>query len=238
VNRIAGARLAARPAWPVRTMAERLADTRHRLDELRAGDLDVRTSLLVGHGLLTAGSPAERAAAAAFGLLGLPDATDLSPPFAERLLGAADPVPVLELLVDAQLLDSRVPGRYRLHDLLRLLARELAAAAWSPGELAAALTRAMRWQVATAWQAYAVLRPGDPRLSTAGGWAEGGTPLGSVPAALDWLESEPSTTAGVEELWSPVWNDHRTAPLAASSAYSRWFSDAANTLPSATVGEE
>ncbi len=188
--RIAGARLAARPAWPVRTLTGRLADTRRRLDELRAGDLDVRASLLVGHRLLAAGSEAERAAAAAFGLLGLPDAADLSPPFAERLLGATDPMQVLELLVDAQLLESRAPGRYRLHDLLRLLARELAAESWSADELAAALTRSMGWQVATAWRAYATLRPGDPRLGTAGDWAEGGTPLGSAQAALEWLESE------------------------------------------------
>ncbi len=138
--RIAGARLAARPAWPVRTLTARLADTRRRLDELRAGDLDVRASLLVGHRSLAGGSTAERTAAAAFGLLGLPDAADLSAPFAERLLGATDAGPVLELLVDAQLLESRAPGRYRLHDLLRLLARELAATSWSPDELAAALT--------------------------------------------------------------------------------------------------
>jgi DNA-binding SARP family transcriptional activator len=188
--RIAGARLAARPAWPVRTLTGRLADTRRRLDELRAGDLDVRASLLVGHRLLAAGSEAERTAAAAFGLLGLPATTDLSTPFAERLLGATDPVPVLEMLVDAQLLESRSPDRYRLHDLLRLLARELAAESWSPGDLAAALTRAMRWQVATAWSAYATLRPGDPRIDTAGDWARGGTPLTSIRTALDWLETE------------------------------------------------
>ena len=188
--RIAGARLAARPAWPVRMLTDRLADTRRRFDELRADDLDVRASLLVGHRLLAAGSAAERAAAAAFGLLGLPDAASLSPPFAERLLGMTDPMPVLELLVDAQLLESPAPGRYRLHDLLRLLARELATESWPAHELAAALTRSMRWQVATTWQAYATLRPGDPRLGTAGDWAQGGTPLGSVQAALEWLESE------------------------------------------------
>ena len=188
--RIAGARLAARPAWPVRTLTGRLADARRRLDELRAGDLDVRASLLVGHRLLAAGSEAERKAAAAFGLLGLPDAADLSATFAERLLGATDATPVLELLVDAQLLESRTPDRFRLHDLLRLLARERAAESYSPDELAAALTRAMGWQVATAWNAYTTLRPGDPRIDTAGEWARGGTPFNSVPAALDWLETE------------------------------------------------
>ncbi|HYU86963.1 MAG TPA: tetratricopeptide repeat protein, partial [Kribbellaceae bacterium] len=174
----------------VRTLTDRLADARHRLDELRAGDLDVRTSLLVSHRLLAAGSASERTAAAAFGLLGLPDAADLSLPYAERLLGVTEPESVLELLVDAQLLQTRTPGRYRLHDLVRLLARELAAATRSPDELAAALTRAMRWQVATAWQAFAVLRPADQRLAAAGGWAVGGTPFGSTRAALTWVETE------------------------------------------------
>ncbi|MFI6826879.1 BTAD domain-containing putative transcriptional regulator [Kribbella sp. NPDC050241] len=187
--RIAGARLAARPTWPVRTLTDRLANARSRLDELRADDLDVRASLQVGHRLLEAGSVAERAAASAFGLLGLPDAADLSPPFAERLLGAVDATPVLELLVDAQLLESPAPGRYRLHELLRLLAREVGAER-SVDERTAALTRAMRWQVATAWSGYAMLRPGDPRLDTAGAWAAGGTTFTGVRAALEWFETE------------------------------------------------
>ena len=40
--RIAGARLAARGQLDHRTMADRLADQRRRLDELRTGDLAVR----------------------------------------------------------------------------------------------------------------------------------------------------------------------------------------------------
>ena len=42
--RIAGAKLAARPDWPVATLARRLADTRRRLAVLGMGDLDVRAS--------------------------------------------------------------------------------------------------------------------------------------------------------------------------------------------------
>ena len=40
--RIAGARLATRGNWTVRTLADRLADERKRLDELRVGNLAVR----------------------------------------------------------------------------------------------------------------------------------------------------------------------------------------------------
>jgi hypothetical protein len=51
--RIAGARLAARPAWSLARQAERLADERRRLDELAAGDLEVRASIALSHRALS-----------------------------------------------------------------------------------------------------------------------------------------------------------------------------------------
>ena len=187
--RIAGARLAARPKWPVRALADRLGDARRRLDELQVDDLGARASLRVSHDALARGDVADRAAADAFGLLGVPDGEDLSLPVAARLLGEAEDAAerIMERLVDAALVESEAPGRYRLHDLLRLVARELAderAAGGPSGSPAAALTRALRWQVATAWQAFGVLRPGDRRLDAAGEWGTG------VDAALEWLEAE------------------------------------------------
>jgi len=47
--RIAGARLAARPHWPLAHLADQLADTRRRLDVLTIGDLDVRASVTVSY---------------------------------------------------------------------------------------------------------------------------------------------------------------------------------------------
>ncbi|WP_163507040.1 AfsR/SARP family transcriptional regulator [Fodinicola acaciae] len=46
--KIAAARLAARPYWPIAALADRLADEDRRLAELTAGDLDVRASLVRG----------------------------------------------------------------------------------------------------------------------------------------------------------------------------------------------
>jgi hypothetical protein len=43
--RVAGARAAVRPAWSLGDLASRLSDPARRLDELRAGDLDVRAAL-------------------------------------------------------------------------------------------------------------------------------------------------------------------------------------------------
>ena len=53
--RICAARLAARPQWPVATMAARLRDERRRLDELQIGDLEVRASFQMSYDSLRAG---------------------------------------------------------------------------------------------------------------------------------------------------------------------------------------
>ena len=70
--RIAGARLAARGGWTVRTLADRLADERRRLDELRAGNLAVRASFEVSFASLPGPElPGGVDPARAFRLLGL-----------------------------------------------------------------------------------------------------------------------------------------------------------------------
>ncbi len=85
--RIAGARLAARPAWPVRELARQLADVGRRLGELEAAELAVRASFDVSlQALQDSPDPVDRAAADAFGLLGLPDGPDLGVGTAARLL--------------------------------------------------------------------------------------------------------------------------------------------------------
>jgi DNA-binding SARP family transcriptional activator len=191
--RIAGARLVARPGWPVRALADRLTHATRRLDELRAADLQVGSSLAVSHQAL-ADSPdaTDRAAADAFSLLGLPDWPELCLPAVARLLDRPEPETerMLERLVDAQLVQSVEPGRYRLHDLLRLYARDEADRQRISS--AAALNRAMEWYLAATWQTFRLVRPGDNRADLLGArWA---SPSGFAPttavAALDWLEIE------------------------------------------------
>jgi DNA-binding SARP family transcriptional activator len=126
--RAAGARLAARPTWPVAALAERLADPRRRLDELELGGTGVRASLEASWQCLRGGGdPADRTAAAAFALLGALDGGRVSMPVVARLLQVPDATAeqALERLVDAHLLETPAPGRYRLHGLPRLYAREL-----------------------------------------------------------------------------------------------------------------
>jgi tetratricopeptide (TPR) repeat protein/transcriptional regulator with XRE-family HTH domain len=192
--RIAGARLAARPAWSLGLLAGRLADAQRRLDELELADTSVRASLAVSHQeLAQSPDPADQAAARAFGLLGLPDGPDLSVPVAARLLDTTEEQAegLLERLVDAQLLESPVPGRYRLHDLLRAYARERAAEQHQEVERAAALTRALGFYTATARHTLGLLRPGDQRQARADDrWCEGGLEFADDTTALAWLEAE------------------------------------------------
>ncbi|GAB3568392.1 BTAD domain-containing putative transcriptional regulator [Amycolatopsis endophytica] len=118
--RVAGSRLSHRREWTLRALAARLADERRRLDELRVGDLAVRASLALSYDQLPG------SCARAFRTLGT-----LGPlPFpgwvvAALLDRAGDDA--LDVLVDAHLVDLvDDQPRYRLHDLVRCYAAELA----------------------------------------------------------------------------------------------------------------
>ncbi len=140
--RIAGARLAARPHWPVARLADQLADARARLDVLRTGDLEVRSSLALGFSALT--DPQRQLLC----LLGAVNAPAVPGWLAAALLdlAPAEGEELTESLVDARFVDVDAPGRYRLHDLVRAFAQEQA----GDGDCAAALTRAV-----SAWLALA-----------------------------------------------------------------------------------
>jgi DNA-binding SARP family transcriptional activator len=123
--RIAGARLASRPQWHLAVLAERLADERRRLDELTAGDLEVRASVALSY----RGRHQEEQRL--FRRLGLLAAPSFPAWVAATLLEVelAEAEELVEGLVDDQLVevagqDQAGQLRYRLHDLLRVFARE------------------------------------------------------------------------------------------------------------------
>ncbi|MEV5571637.1 BTAD domain-containing putative transcriptional regulator [Spirillospora sp. NPDC052269] len=120
--RIAGARLAARPAWPLSHLAG-LLDGPGRLDEMVAGDTAVRTH--IGHAYAALDEPTRRA----FRMLALAGPHPFAPWVADILLDTADAGEVLSELVDRCLLtacgvDRLGQPRYRMHDLLREFASE------------------------------------------------------------------------------------------------------------------
>ncbi|WP_176929839.1 AfsR/SARP family transcriptional regulator [Lentzea albidocapillata] len=133
--RIAGARLT-RPQWTAPLLAARLADEARRLGELRLGDVAVRSAFEVSYAEL--GSPD---VARVFRLIGLLDGPDFAVAAARALTDVPDVEDLLAELADAHLVEEPVPGRFALHDLLRLFARERCRASESPEERSLALER-------------------------------------------------------------------------------------------------
>lgn len=140
--RIASARLVGRPDWTLRSFAERIRDEGRRLDELSVSDLHVRASLALSFEGLT--EPDRRA----FQLLSALGLIDFACWAAAAVLGQPESQvdAVIDRLVNANLLEPRgvdVAGqpRYRLHDLLRIVAHERAVAEGGQSELEAAFHR-------------------------------------------------------------------------------------------------
>ena len=152
--RIAAARLASKPHWTVRYLAGRLSDERRRLDELSQGESQVRASLQLSYRYLP------EQAAALLRRLGLLDVPDFTAWVGAALLDRAqlEAERLIEDLVDAQFLevvsvDATGQLRYRLHNLVRLYARERAQAEESQEERLAACTRFLRTFVTIAEEA-------------------------------------------------------------------------------------
>ncbi|MGH3157677.1 MAG: BTAD domain-containing putative transcriptional regulator, partial [Streptosporangiaceae bacterium] len=191
--RIAGGRLAARPGWSVRTLADKLDSEHHRLDELRVGDLAVRACFEVSYASLPA--PATSGGigqARAFRLLGLWPGPWIRLPAAAALLGQPDraAADALELLVDAHLLESPAAEVYRFHDLLRVYAADLCQ---SEPEQARrdAVRRLLTWYLHTAKAAGRSISPNHAPVPV--GEVELGVhprTFASLDEALDWSESE------------------------------------------------
>ena len=190
--RIAGARLAARPSWPVGALAERLGDERTRLDELESDDLAVRSCFQVSYrALRTSEDDRDRTAARLFRLLGLHRGPEVSTWTAAALLDTPPEVAetALERLVDAQLLKAAGSSRYAMHGLLLLFAREQASHDEPEAERRAALQRMLDCYLATMQRAQQVLQPGDP----GGAHWQVAAPTPSLhnwSAALAWFEKE------------------------------------------------
>jgi tetratricopeptide (TPR) repeat protein len=190
--RICAARLAARSRWKIATMANRLRDERRRLDELHAGDLEVRASFQVSYDSLRPGRHGTDPARA-FRLLGLWQGSSISLPAAAALLGQPedDVADALETLVDVNLLESSAADRYHFHDLLRVYAAERVAAEEPEPERSDAIRRLLGWYLKTADGAAQVVSPHRYHIPLENGEDTQPSPdLSSVDDALAWYDSE------------------------------------------------
>ena len=147
--RICAARLETRPSWSVQTLAERVSGEHRRLNELAVGDLATRSSFDMSYAQLTdEAEPGEISPARAFRLLGLTTFPEIGLLAASVLFGVEVERAeyALETLVDAHLLESPSPERYRFHDLIKLYAAERGASE-PEEEQRAAIRRLARWYV-------------------------------------------------------------------------------------------
>lgn len=121
---IVAARAVAHPRFPLAVLAEELRETAARLDALDAGELNVnlRAVFSCSYDALDA------EVAEVFRLLGLAPGPDISLAAAASLI--AQPITrtrvLLRGLEAAHLVQQHLPGRYRMHDLIRLYAAERA----------------------------------------------------------------------------------------------------------------
>ncbi|OKI15770.1 hypothetical protein A6A08_09425 [Nocardiopsis sp. TSRI0078] len=130
-------RLLPHPAGYADHLLSRLSDVRCRLDVLRTGGLSVADR--IGASLTALRHGGQAAAAEAFCRLGGAHGAAFTLQEAAELLGGSveNADRTLELLLNANLVDYAGPGRYEMHELIRLYAREQYARRSSTAEGAA-----------------------------------------------------------------------------------------------------
>ncbi len=186
---VVAARAGTHPGFPLAALAEELRDRSARLDALGTDDpvADLRAVLSSSYDALDA------ATARVFGLIGQAPGPDISLAAASAL--TALPVPRvrshLRGLEEAHLVQETRPGRYRMHDLVRLYAAERAAQDQPGDALDSALRGLADFYAATAHDGDRLLSPQRTPFGTdLPDVTPGAHPLGTVETALSWFEAE------------------------------------------------
>ncbi|MFG3703450.1 BTAD domain-containing putative transcriptional regulator [Micromonospora sp. NPDC047670] len=194
---VLAARAAMHPGFPLSVLAKELSNPSTRLDALQTGDLntDLRATFAASYEALDA------ATARLITLLGLTPWPDISLRSAAALAGL--PTSRTRVLLDhleaANLIHQRRPGRYRMHDLVRLYAAERAQSDRPDHERAEALTRLIDSYVYTASVADRVLNPGRP-LATRIFPERAQDEFEDAASAWAWFEDEQLSLIAVQQL--------------------------------------
>jgi tetratricopeptide (TPR) repeat protein/DNA-binding XRE family transcriptional regulator len=184
---LAAARLRSRPLWRAEDLLERLADEDRLLDELDMGHRGVAAALRASYLEL---DPAHRRL---LRRLGLAPGDDLDVHAAAALcdVGEERASAMMESLVDVHLAETRSPGRYRLHDLVRLFASRLAALEEREDERDGTLLRLVGVHLHFAYHAAARLHPNKRRFTEGAAAHDAGLPgFADQPGALSWFQTE------------------------------------------------
>ena len=160
--RIIAARLRHRRTLSPSGLADQLRDERGRLGELRDEDRDLADVLGTSYADLH--DDEQRA----FRLLGLVPGADVDEHAAAALLGL-DPQGtqhLFDLLFDRNLLMEATPGRYRMHDLVRLFAAGQAQTPEHEAEREQALDRLLLWYAETTDTAWRMVQSDGARAAS------------------------------------------------------------------------
>ncbi|GAB3878378.1 hypothetical protein GCM10029964_028950 [Kibdelosporangium lantanae] len=207
---IVAARATRHPEFPLAVLAGELRDQAGRLDALDPGDPQSTLRAVLSWSL----HALSEAAGVAFGLLSLAPGPDIGVPAAACLLARSHSTTraLLNELENACLVQQHAPGRYRMHDLVRLYATEHATERHDPTARDTALRRVLDFYLHTAHAADLLMDSRRPavRLDT----PAAGTStheLRDMSAAMAWFEVEhPNLLAAqlvaADHAWQPpVW---------------------------------
>ncbi|WP_103354228.1 NB-ARC domain-containing protein [Amycolatopsis sp. CA-128772] len=211
---IVAARAGSNPGFPLTLLAAELADETGRLDGLDAGEASVRLSSVFSASCRAL----DDEAADVFRHLGLVPGTEVPAAAVAALAGrplhrVRAPLRALE---HAHLLQQHRPGRYRMHDLVRLYARDRARTDLSGTARDQALRRLTGFYLHTAFAAERLLDDHRPPIDLPP------PPPGCVPAALEdhaaavrWFTDEHANLLAVQqraaelgwtgEVWRIAW---------------------------------
>ncbi len=212
---IMAARAAAHPTFPLAVLAKELRHDSDRLDALDAGELSANLRAVFASSYHALGP-----AAGLLELLGSAPGPDIGLPAAASLAGLPAPatVDLLKRLERAHLVQQHRPGRYRMHDLIRLHATEQAQRR-PRSALDAAHRRLIDFYVHTAAAGDHLLEPHRARVEL-GRPEPGCVPwsLADPAAATEWFtEEHPCLLAAQEwadgrgrhaEVWQLAWTLH------------------------------
>ncbi|KAA2262377.1 tetratricopeptide repeat protein [Solihabitans fulvus] len=188
--RIAAARLAASPQWTLGGLVDALSDERNRLRWLDIEEADASVSCALDVSYRNLPSRLREA----FRLIGAVQLPSVGPHTVAALCGVDPEIARgwLEELAQAHLLTRPRPGRFAMHDLVRLYTRELAEAELDESTRRLALLRLLDYHLVACDHGRRLLQPPRDELDFAA--RDGGAtalPALDTPArALEWFELE------------------------------------------------
>jgi DNA-binding SARP family transcriptional activator/tetratricopeptide (TPR) repeat protein len=196
---ILAARAAAHPEFPLAMLVDELRDAGSRLDALDGGEVTANLSAVFACSYRAL----EPGAARFFALLGLANGPDIGVPAAAALadLPVVEARVLLRQLETVHLVRQHAPGRYRMHDLIRLYADRQARSALSGADRVRAVRGLIEHYLHTAAEGDRVLAPHRaPVRLVPPSDACRPVDLPDQAAATAWFEAEHACVVAAQEL--------------------------------------